>query len=110
MIQHTEDCNDLMTGRALRQLIDQDLRIRSISLAELNSRRDMMRAHEAEGRCDCARLALGRVSTELTTVRKRKASLQGARSVSGDVEANLARESELLAMRDELRAIIAGAR
>lgn len=106
MIQHTQDCDDLMTGRALRSIIERRGES-AVTIYELTARRDAMRAFEVDGRCGCAALALGRVSTELTTVRKRKAALQGARSISGDVEAVLAREGELLAMRDELRAYLA---
>lgn len=102
MIQHTEDCNDLMTGRALRQIVEArgPRGPFAISLPELTSRRDMMRAYEDAGRCDCAKLALGRVQADLTQARKQfRAGLAGSERVA-----------ELVAVRDELRAIVAGDR
>lgn len=120
MIQHTEDCDDLMTGRALRQLVDgatyeagisQQLTgvpaAAQITLAQVYSRRDTMRAFEPAGRCDCAKLALSRNHTLLGIVRKRLRALEGARSVSGDIEALKAEELELLRKRDDLRSYIA---
>lgn len=102
MIQHTQDCDDLMTGRALRSIIDRRGES-AVTIYELTARRDAMRAFEADGRCGCAALALGRVSADLALVRKQIRARVGF----GKDWADLApQEDALLTERADIRAYL----
>lgn len=93
-INHTQDCEDLMLGRAIRD---------GYSLADIADLADITAAYRAAepccSGCQCARLELGRIEGELKRARQAQ-----RHCYSQDTEWEI---QELIAHRVALRAAIA---